>query len=105
MQILDYQEFIPDRKLQCKHFNLPHNKSSFTIILYPPLTKGLSVFRSGTNYKVVSIPDRNPNRLPKIKKTKLKPIEKIQQISKELPTFLDDRNAKVEINDAPADNK
>lgn len=55
----------------------------------------MSVF----NYKVVSIPDRNLNRLPKIKKTKLKPIEKIQQISKELPTFLDDRNAKVEIND------
>lgn len=51
-------------------------------------------------YKVVSISDRNPNRLPKIKKTKLEPIEKIQQISKELPTFLEDRNdAKVEIND------
>lgn len=51
-------------------------------------------------YKVISISDRNPNRLPKIKKTKLKPIEKIKQISKELPAFLEDRNdAKVEIDD------
>lgn len=55
----------------------------------------MSVF----NYKIVSISDRNLNRLPKIKKTKLKPLEKIQQICKELSTFLDDHNAKVEIND------
>lgn len=50
----------------------------------------MSVF----NYKV-----RNPNGIPNINKTRLNPIEKIQQISKELPSFLDDSNAKVEIND------
>ncbi len=51
----------------------------------------MSVFK----YKINSIPDRSLI----LKKTKLDQLEKIQQICKELPTFLDDCNAKVEIDD------
>ena len=52
------------------------------------------------NYKIVSISDRKSNELPRVKKTNLEPIEQIKQLSKELYSFLENRNdAEVEIND------
>jgi len=51
------------------------------------------------NYELVSSSHRKSYDPAKIKKTRLEPIESIKRVNIELSTFLDDRNACLEIDD------